>query len=148
MKFAVIHGPNLNFTGIREPGVYGRRTLEDINETIAAYAKTKDVLVSFFQSNLEGELINHLQQCYFDQVDGIILNPGALTHYSYALHDAIRSISIPTVEVHLSNIHQREAFRHTSVTAPACLGQLCGFGETGYLLAIDALLAHIGPKNA
>ncbi len=143
MKFAVIHGPNLNFTGIREPGIYGRRTLEDINQTIAAYAAEKGVSVSFFQSNVEGELINHLQQCYFEQVDGIILNPGAFTHYSYALHDAIRSISIPTVEVHLSNIHQRESFRRTSVTAPACIGQLCGFGETGYLLAIDGLLAHL-----
>lgn len=147
MKIAVIHGPNLNFTGIREPGIYGRRTLEDINNTIAAFAAEKGISVSFFQSNIEGELINHLQQCYFDQVDGIIINPGAFTHYSYALRDAISSVSIPTVEVHLSNIHQRESFRHTSVTAPVCLGQLCGFGEVGYRLALEALLAHFANKN-
>ena len=142
MKICVIHGPNLNFTGIREPGIYGRRTLADINETIQTYAEKKGVAISFFQSNYEGAPIDRLQQCYQEHIDGIVINPGALTHYSYALRDAIASICIPTVEVHLSNIHQRESFRHTSVTAPVCLGQLCGFGETGYLLAIDALLAH------
>jgi len=138
-KICVIHGPNLNFTGIREKGVYGTRTLEDINKNIAEEAGRMGIDVEVFQSNYEGAIIDKLQQCYYEKVDGIIINPGAFTHYSYAIRDAISSVQIPTVEVHLSNIHQREEFRHTSVTAPACIGQMCGFGENGYILALHAL---------
>ncbi|MDU1854872.1 MAG: type II 3-dehydroquinate dehydratase, partial [Clostridium baratii] len=96
--------------------------------------------ITFFQSNIEGEIINAIQRAYFENFDGIIINPGAYTHYSYAIHDAIKGVSIRTVEVHLSNIHSREEFRKTSVTAPACIGQISGFGELGYVLAMEALL--------
>lgn len=143
-KICVLHGPNLNFTGIRETNVYGSGNLDSINGEIKRRAEELDFEVTFFQSNYEGRLIDRLQQCYYDQADGILINPGAFTHYSYALRDAISSIKIPTVEVHLSNIHAREEFRHTSVTAPVCLGQICGFGKTGYLLALEALKEHLG----
>lgn len=136
---AVIHGPNLNFTGIREKEVYGGMTLDEINQMITEKARSLDMEVTFFQSNIEGEIINFIQRCYYNKTEAIIINPGAFTHYSYALRDAIASVSIPTVEVHLSNIHKREAFRHTSVTAPVCVGQICGFGPGGYLLALTAL---------
>lgn len=143
-KIGVIHGPNLNFTGIREPGVYGTKNLEKINEEIQKKAHQLEMEVSFFQSNWEGGIIDQLQKYYFDQLDGIVINPGAFTHYSYALRDAIASIHIPTIEVHMSNIHAREEFRHTSVTAPVCLGQICGLGSNGYLLALEALKLHLG----
>lgn len=138
-KVCIIHGPNLNFTGIREQGVYGTKTLEDINKNILAKAEEMGIEAEVFQSNYEGGIIDKLQQCYFDGVDGIIINPGAFTHYSYALRDAIASVKIPTIEVHLSNIHQRDEFRHKSVTAASCIGQMCGFGENGYILALMAL---------
>lgn len=139
-RIAVINGPNLNFTGIREKEVYGGRTLNDINESIMDRARSMDIEVSFFQSNTEGAIIDYIQQCYHEHIDAIIINPGAFTHYSYALRDAIASVSIPTVEVHLSNIHSREEFRHTSVIAPVCIGQIAGFGSMGYMLALEALL--------
>ena len=139
MKICIIHGPNLNFTGIREKGVYGTMTLDDINNIIYDKAKEMDMQVEIFQSNFEGAIIDKLQQCYYEKIDGIIINPGAFTHYSYAIRDAISSINIPTVEVHLSNIHKREEFRHKSVTAAACIGQMCGFGYNGYILAMNAL---------
>lgn len=138
-KICVIHGPNLNFTGIREKGVYGNNTIEDINALIIEDGKKYDFEIEIFQSNYEGGIIDKLQECWHNKVDGIVINPGAFTHYSYALRDAIASVSIPTVEVHLSNIHKREEFRHTSVTAPVCIGQLCGFGANGYLLGLQAL---------
>lgn len=141
MKIAVINGPNLNFLGIREPEVYGKATLKDLEEQIESYNQEKyQSELIFFQSNIEGEIIDFLQKCYHDQVDGIMMNPGAFTHYSYALTDAIKSISIPTVEVHISNIHAREEFRRHSVTAASCLGIISGFGFEGYLLALDALI--------
>ncbi|NLK20914.1 MAG: type II 3-dehydroquinate dehydratase [Epulopiscium sp.] len=138
-KILVIHGPNINFLGIREKGVYGELTFEFLNKVLDKTAKEKGFLIETFQSNSEGALIDRLQQAYFDKVDGIVINPGAYTHYSYALRDAIASIQIPTVEVHLSNIHQREDFRHQSVTAAACIGQIAGFGINSYVLGIHSL---------
>jgi len=141
MKICVIHGPNLNFTGIREKNIYGAITLDEINEKIKE--KAANIEIETFQSNFEGVIIDKLQKCYDEGIDGIIINPGAFTHYSYAIYDAISSVTIPTVEVHLSNIHKREEFRHKSVTAPACIGQICGFGYRGYILAIDALKDYL-----
>lgn len=139
MNFYVIHGPNLNFLGIREPEVYGGDTLEMINEEIKNFAEENKYEVQIFQSNHEGEIIDHIQKAHYEEVDGIIINPGAFTHYSYAIHDALKGVTPPTVEVHLSNIHTREEFRKTSVTAPACIGQISGFGAEGYILALMAL---------
>lgn len=137
MKILVINGPNLNMLGIREPGIYGASTLKDLENMIKNRAGEMNIEVSFFQSNTEGEIINEIHAAY-KKYDGIIINPGALTHYSYALHDAISSIDIPAIEVHISNIHKREEFRHKSVTAPACKGQICGLGFNGYILALEA----------
>lgn len=140
MKIAVIHGPNLNFLGIREPEIYGSQTLEMINSSIKEYGKERDLDLAFFQSNSEGALIDYIQECHEDEIDGIVINPAAYTHYSYAIHDALKSVDIPAVEVHLSNINTREAFRKESVTAPACIGQIAGFGPQSYLLGIEALI--------
>lgn len=140
MKIMIINGPNLNMLGVREKQVYGSKTYEDIIEYLGEEANNLGIEATFFQSNIEGEIINTIQKCYFEKYDGIIINPGAFTHYSYAILDAIKSVSIKTVEVHLSNIHSREEFRKTSVTAPACIGQISGFGEYGYVLAMRALL--------
>ncbi len=139
MKFYIIHGPNLNFLGIREPEIYGGKTLEAINEKIKNFAKKQGHEVVFFQSNHEGDIIDQIQAAHSDEADGIIINPGAFTHYSYAVHDALKGVTPPAVEVHLSNIHKREEFRKTSVTAPACIGQISGFGAEGYIMGILAL---------
>ena len=139
MKIVIINGPNLNFLGTREPEIYGKQTLKEIERKIQQYAENQEVDCSFFQSNSEGELIDRIQQAHIDKVDGIVLNPAAYTHYSYAIHDAVKSVNVPTVEVHLSAIHSRESFRKDSVVAPSCIGQISGFGATGYLLAIQAL---------
>lgn len=142
MKICIINGPNLNFTGIREKGIYGTQTLEDINNMVLKEANKMEMEIEFFQSNYEGGIIDQIQKCYFEKFDGIVINPGAFTHYSYAIHDAIESVAsvnLPTIEVHLSNIHKREEFRHKSVTAPACVGQMCGFGFRGYILALIEL---------
>lgn len=140
MRVMVINGPNLNMVGVREKGIYGTRSFDDICNYIKDEATKRNVEVELFQSNIEGEIINQIHKCYYENFDGIIINPGAYTHYSYAIHDAIKSVNIKTIEVHLSNIHAREEFRHKSVTAPACLGQICGLGEYGYILALDALI--------
>lgn len=139
MKLYVINGPNLNFIGTREPAVYGGDTLEAINTRIEIFAEENKHEVHFFQSNHEGEIIDKIQETHHDKVDGILINPGAFTHYSYAIHDALKGVTPPAVEVHLSNIHAREEFRKTSVTAPACIGQISGFGAEGYILGIIAL---------
>lgn len=140
MKVLVLNGPNLNMVGIREKEIYGTRNYNDIVDYIKEEGAKRGHEIDVLQSNYEGQIIDWLQKAYFEQYDGVIINPGAYTHYSYAIHDAIKAISdIPAVEVHLSNVHAREEFRHQSVTAPACIGQLCGFGEFGYLLAIEAL---------
>lgn len=144
MKLMIINGPNINMTGIRETGVYGARNYAEISAWLEAEAHARGIELTIFQSNAEGEMIDAIQRVYFEKYDGLILNPGAYTHTSYALHDAVKSIApIPAVEVHLSNVHAREAFRHESKTAPACLGQLCGFGDYGYVMAMDALIHQL-----
>lgn len=136
MKILVINGPNLNMLGVREPDVYGTMTLAKINEKITDYVGNRATL-EFFQSNSEGRIIDKIHS---SDADGIVLNAGAYTHYSYAIHDAIKSISAPVVEVHLSNIYKREEYRHKSVIAAACAGSVCGFGPDSYILAAEALL--------
>ena len=138
MKIIVINGPNLNLLGKREPTVYGNNTLEDLENYIRNEFKEK-IDVEFFQSNYEGAIIDMLHRAN-DEFDGVVINPGAFTHYSYAIHDAIRSIKTKVVEVHISNIHQREEFRQKSVTAASCIGQISGFGFYGYILGINAIL--------
>ncbi|KAA9301922.1 MULTISPECIES: type II 3-dehydroquinate dehydratase [Aerococcus] len=144
MKFLILNGPNLNFLGIREPEIYGHNNLQEIE---AELLQNSDQDLTFFQSNHEGALIDRLQAAYHEGIDGIVFNPGAFTHYSYALHDALSSIQIPCVEVHLSAIQQRESFRQTSVIAPACIGQISGFGKASYALGIQALVMHLEDKS-
>ena len=137
MKVQIINGPNINLLGKREPGIYGSRSFEDyLVELRQAYP---DVEMDYYQSNCEGELIDKIQEVGFT-VDGIILNAGAYTHTSIALQDAIRAISSPVIEVHISNVHQREEFRHRSMFSCACIGVICGFGLDSYRLAVEALL--------
>ena len=141
MKFLVINGVNLNLTGLREQAVYGKATLSDMNEQIADFAKSLGDSVDFYQSNIEGELVNKLHEAFLNKAyDGILLNAGAYTHYSYALRDAIVGIDVPVVEVHMSNVHKREEFRHQSVISPVCVGVIAGFGSFSYHLALAALL--------
>ena len=137
-KIMIINGPNLNMLGIREPDIYGTETLSTLSEKIRKKADLLGVKVEFYQSNIEGEIIDKIHSAH-KNFDGIIINPGAYTHYSYAIHDAIASVDAPTIEVHISNIHKREEFRHKSVTAPACVGQICGVGTNGYLYALEEL---------
>jgi 3-dehydroquinate dehydratase-2 len=136
---AVIHGPNLNMLGKREVGIYGGKSMDGINSDVAAEARKLAVTVEFYQSNSEGELVSFIQQCR-GRADGILLNAGAYTHYSVALRDAISAAQVPTVEAHISNIYKREAFRHTSMIAPVCIGQICGFGPYSYILGLRALI--------
>ena len=140
MKIMVINGPNLNMVGVREKGIYGTKSFEDICEYIKEEGKKRSHEITLFQSNCEGEIIDELQKAYFENYDGIIINPGAYTHYSYAIFDAIKSVSISTVEVHISNIHEREEFRRISVIAPACVKQIYGKGKEGYIEAIKYLI--------
>jgi len=142
MKFMLLQGPNLNFLGIREKNIYGMQNYEDVCKEVKEYAFANGVELDCFQSNSEGEIIDKIQQCYLEKYDGVIINPGAYTHYSYAIFDAIKSTNLPFVEVHLSNIHTREEFRHHSVTASACVGQICGFGTMGYKMALDYFIEN------
>lgn len=140
MKFLVINGVNLNLTGKREKSVYGTETLDEINEKIASLAKLNGDTVDFYQSNIEGEIVNKLHDAYLGgSYDGILLNVGAFTHYSYALRDAIAAIDIPVAEVHMSNVHAREEFRHKSVLSEVCKGVVCGFGYASYIAAMIGL---------
>lgn len=136
-KVLIINGPNLNLLGTREKDIYGDETLEDIAKKVNVEAQRLNVETEFVQSNHEGEIIDKIHSARGD-VDVMIINPGAYTHYSIAIRDAVKSVEIPTIEIHLSNIHSREEFRSKSVIAPVCVGQICGFGSIGYLLALNA----------
>ena len=139
MKILVINGPNLNMLGIRQPEIYGKTTYEDLKAMISAEVERLGVAVDFFQSNHEGALVDAIQQAYFDKVDGIVINPGAYTHTSVALLDAVKAVSIPTVEVHISDPETREEFRHVSYIRVACVDTVKGRGLEGYLEALRIL---------
>ena len=139
MKLLVINGPNLNMLGIREPGHYGTETYPQLLEKIQRYCDEKGHTVTFVQSNHEGALVDDIQQAYFDGVEGIVINPAAYTHTSVALLDAVKAVSIPTVEVHISKVEQREDFRQVSYIRQACIGTVTGLGTDGYLRAVDKL---------
>lgn len=139
MKLLLLNGPNLNFLGIREKGVYGTEDYGYLVRMMKEKAEREGHELDVYQSNYEGGLIDKIQEAYYNGTEGIIINPGAFTHYSYALRDALSSVEIPKVEVHISNVHKREEFRHTSVTAPVCDGQVVGLGLKGYALAMDYL---------
>ena len=141
-KVLVLLGPNLNLVGVREKGIYGEESAQSINEAIMEAARARGLLCEIYQSNHEGDLIDRLHAAR-ESVSGVVINAGALTHYSYALRDAIAAVRLPCVEVHMSNIHAREEFRHVSVIAPVCIGQIAGFGKTGYFLALDALAEYL-----
>ena len=138
-KIYIVNGPNLNVLGKREPVYYGSETLDEINRQIADKANELGIEAEFFQSNCEGDIIGLIHTAGEKGCQGIILNAAAFTHYSIAIHDAITSVDVPVVEVHLSNLHKREDFRHKSVIARACVGQISGFGKTSYILALYAL---------
>ena len=139
-RFLILNGPNINFTGIREVGVYGAETYASILDYIRGEAERLGCEVEFYQSNHEGDFIDALQKAHTDGLDGVVFNPGGYTHTSVALHDAIASITPPVIEVHFSNIQSREGYRHVSLTAPACRGQIAGLGKKGYVIAMEALM--------
>jgi 3-dehydroquinate dehydratase-2 len=143
MQILVLNGPNLNLLGTREPGVYGALTLDRIMAQLVEHARARQVGIDWHQSNDEGDLVTRIGQSR-GRYDGIILNPAAYTHTSVALRDALQAVPVPCVEVHLSNVHARESFRQTSLTAAACIGQIAGFGPMSYILALDALVEYLG----
>lgn len=147
MKILVINGPNLNFLGIREKAVYGTQDFEYLLKLLEEGAKERGVELIHFQSNHEGAIIDRIQESYFDKTDAIVINPGAYTHYSYAIHDALASVSIPKIEIHISDITAREEFRKVSVTAPACNAQIYGRGLQGYLDAMDEAIKLCEEKD-
>lgn len=141
-KIAIIHGPNLNMLGVREPEVYGSMNLEDVNRNIENRAENLNINVEIFQSNHEGQIVDFIQEGY-NNYKGIIINPGGLTHYSIVLRDALVAVKLPVIEVHISNIYKREEFRHNSVIAPIAIGQISGLGPDGYLYALEAIVEII-----
>ena len=140
MKILVLNGPNLNMLGIREVNVYGQQTYQDLCTLINSYCKENSIEVEIYQSNYEGDLVSKIQQAYFDKVDGIVFNPAAYTHTSIALLDALKSVSIPCVEVHISDVSKREDFRQISYVRIACIKTICGLGFNGYIKAIEELI--------
>ena len=142
MKILVLNGPNINFLGIREPHIYGSQTYSDLVKKIKDYSKKKSVDVSFFQSNHEGALVDAIQQAYYDKIDGIVINPAAYTHTSVAILDALKAVSIPTVEVHISKVEERDSFRQISYVREIAIKTITGRGFDGYLDAIDVLLSN------
>lgn len=144
-RILVVNGPNLNLVGTREPDIYGARTLDDAEGLMRTYARDHGIDIDFFQSNLEGEIINFIQKNA--DADGIVINPAALTHTSIAIRDAIAAVKVPSVEVHLSNIHAREEFRRVSYIAPVCIGQISGFGINSYVLGLEALAGYLNDKG-
>ncbi len=144
----VIHGPNLNMLGVREPGIYGSKSLNDINNELSEKAEVRGVSITSFQSNTEGELVTRIQEAFQESVKFIIINPAAYTHTSVAMRDALLSVQIPFIEVHLSNVHQRESFRHHSFFSDKALAVICGMGSDGYLYALDAACKRITQSQA
>ncbi|HUQ01776.1 MAG TPA: type II 3-dehydroquinate dehydratase [Kofleriaceae bacterium] len=142
MHILVVHGPNLNLLGTRDPAVYGTTTLAEIDAELVRRAAARGATVASVQSNLEGEIVDAIQRAR-GTADAIVINPGGYTHTSVAIRDAIEAVALPTIEVHLSNIHAREPFRHTSITAARCVGQICGFGAQSYYLGLDAALTIV-----
>lgn len=147
MKLLVINGPNLNMLGIREPAIYGSGTYDALIDEISAYAAKKQVQVSFFQSNHEGAIVDEIQRAYFTDIDGIILNPAAYTHTSIAIADALKAVKIPTVEVHLSAVEERESFRQISYVRDIAIRTITGKGFAGYLEAVDILISESGKQH-
>lgn len=146
MNILVLHGPNLNMLGVREPGVYGHDTLEAVNQRLEDSASREGAALRIVQSNHEGVLVDEIQKGH-GWADAILINPGAYTHTSIAIRDAVSAVGLPAVEVHLSNVHARESFRHHSYIAPVALGQICGFGPNSYLLGLRALIDHLNSKE-
>ena len=146
MKFLIINGPNLNLLGIREPKIYGSNTYQDLVEYVSDFWAQRGVETEFVQSNHEGDLVDAIQKAYFDKVDGIIINPAAYTHTSVALLDALKSVQIPTVEVHISKVEEREEFRQVSYLRPACIRTITGHGFAGYSMAAVALMDHLSGR--
>jgi len=146
-KVLVLHGPNLNLLGSRQPDIYGSETLDDINARLGSFAAESGSDLVTFQSNHEGELIDRIHAARQEKVDGILINPGGLTHSSIALRDALAAVEIPFIEVHLSNIHARESFRHMSYLAPIAIGQISGFGAHSYILSLQALLTWLNNNH-
>ena len=143
MKFLVLNGPNINFLGIREPGIYGKSTYKDLMQTVTDYALKSGVEVTFCQSNCEGALVDAIQKAYYDKIDGIIFNPAAYTHTSIAILDAVKAVSIPTVEVHLTDVDAREEYRKISYIREAAIKTISGHGFESYTMAIDCLINYL-----
>ncbi len=147
MKILVLNGPNINILGIREPEIYGKRSYKDLLSMISAHAAERGVTVEFYQSNHEGDLVDAIQKACFEGVDGIVFNPAAYTHTSVAIADAVKGVGIPTVEVHISEVSEREAFRRISYIRAVAVKTICGHGLEGYNEALDFLIGYIGEKN-
>ena len=147
MKILVLNGPNLQLLGKRKPDVYGSETLEDVLNNLSNVASELNAEIDCFQSNSEGAIVDRIGLALDDDIDGIIINPAAYTHSSIAIHDALEGVEIPTIEIHISNIHKREEFRHKSFIAPVCIGQICGLGTDGYEWALKALIRYINKLN-